>query len=225
MKLRITTLTLLILLTSSLVMALPPKGFKGVITYKITYAGEDINEQMKAFLPGMLVTKMRGDMSKTVMSMGMGQTIKIKNGEEKSVISLFDMMGQKVGLKSTWEDIQEELAKEPEAEIKYVNEQKEIAGYMCKKAIITLRDESGGKERLIAYYTKELGENPNHWDTRQFQDIEGILLEFQMASPQFTMTFTATSVDKGGVSKKEFDIPEDFEMKSREEIESMFGGI
>lgn len=203
----------------------PPKGFKGVINYKITYTGDEINDQMKSFLPKTMKTTMREHMSKTEMSMGMGKTIRIKNGKEKSVITLFDMMGQKIGMKSTWDDIVKDMAEEPEAEVKYVNEQKEIAGYMCDKAIITTKDAAGQKQRLTAYYTKELGENINHFDTKNFNQIEGILLEFQLATPQFTMTFTATSVEKGGVSKKDFLVPDDFEMKTKEEVESMFGGM
>jgi GLPGLI family protein len=218
----------LVLFAFSLVLmsysATPPKGFKGVITYKITYDGDDINEQMLSFLPKTMISYFRGAMSRTDLIMGMGKTIKIKNGDEKSVISLFDMMGQKVGYKADYEKVIEELKGEPEADIEIRDETKEIAGYECKRAVIETKSPDGEKMRMNAWFTEELGEYNNYFDTPEFKDINGILLEFEMKTPQFTMIFTAATVEKKNVSKKEFEVPDDYEMKSEEEIEAMFGG-
>jgi hypothetical protein len=96
---------------------------------------------------------------------------------------------------------------------------------MCQKAVIKFTDDEGSKQRLTAYFTDELGTNSNHFDTKQFAEIDGFMLEFEMHTPQFTMTFTATTIEKGGVSKKDFEIPEGFETKTREEVEAIFGGM
>jgi GLPGLI family protein len=206
-------------------MANPPSGFKGVIKYKIDYTGEGITDQMKSFLPKTMTTKYRGSMTRTDMNMpmGLGKTIKLKNGTEMTVTTMFDMADQKVAMKADMDQILDELADEPDVTVDFKDEQKEILGYMCNKAIIKFTDETGSKQRLTAYYSEELGTNANHFDTKQFKDIKGILLEFQLYNSRFTMSFTATSVEKGGVSKKDFVIPDDYEMKTREEIDAIFG--
>jgi GLPGLI family protein len=201
------------------------KDFKGIISYKITYSGSDDLEQMQNFLPKVMKTYFRGQFSKTEMSMGMGKTIKIKNGEDKSVTTLIDMMGQKIAVVSPWEEVEAEVA---ESDTKYTidikNETKEILGYSCRKAVISMEGGELDGEMMIAYFTDELGDNVNYFDTPEFKEIEGIMMEFEMITPQFTMHFTATDVEKKNVSEKEFQIPEDFEVKTKEEVEQLFGG-
>ena len=201
------------------------KDFKGVITYKITYSGDNINEQMKAYLPKVMTTSFKGMMSRTDMIMGMGKTVKIKNGEDNSVITLIDMMGQKIAIKMSSEEVQQDLEKEKNVSVEIKNETKEILGYTCKKAVITMTDDAGGEDIIIVYFTNELGDNVNYWDTPEFRNIDGIMLEFEMPTPQFTMTFTATSIDKKNVPKSDFEIPDDYEIKTKEEVESIFGGM
>lgn len=202
----------------------PPKGFKGTITYKITYEGDDINQQMLSFLPKTMISHFSGSMTRTDLIMGMGKTIKIKDGDNKSVVSLFDMMGQKVGYSENYEEILEGMDVESVAEVEIRDETKEIAGYNCKRAVIKTKGPDGEKIRMNAWFTEELGKYNNYFDTPEFKDIEGILLEFEMKTPQFTMVFTAASVEKKKVSKKEFEVPDGYDMKSKEEIEAMFGG-
>lgn len=197
------------------------KDFKGVITYKIEYGDLQIPEQMRTYLPQMLKIYFRGEMSKTMMITGGGKTAKIKDGEEKTVITLIDMAGQKIAMQATQEEIQKEIAESPSYTTEFKDDTKEVAGYECKKAVLIPEDDG---EWLTVYYTDELGNNVNYFDTPQYSEIPGIMLEFQMTTPQFTMTFTATEVDKKNVSSKEFDVPDEYEFKTAEELEQMFGG-
>ena len=197
------------------------KEFKGLITYTIEYSDMDLPEQMRPYLPRMLNMYFRGEMTKTVMTTAGGKTIKIKDGEEKTVITLIDMAGQKLAMKSNMEEIRKELENTPGYRTEFKNETRTIAGYKCKKAVLIPEDDG---EWLTVYYTEELGSNVNYFDTPQFSEIPGIMLEFQMSTPQFKMTYTASGVDKKTISKKEFKVPDDFEFKTAEEIQQMFGG-
>lgn len=210
---------------AGLVFAASPKDFKGVISYKISYEGADLNEQMLSFLPKTMMSYFKDEMSRSDLIMGMGKTIKIKNGEEKSVITLLDMMGQKVGYKMSYEELMEEMEDGSETEVEIRDETKEIMGYACRRAVIKIKSPEGETTRMNAWFTDELGTNTNHFDTPEFKDIEGILLEFEMQAPQFTMVFTAVSIDKKKVPSSEFEIPEGFEIKTKEEVEGMFGGM
>lgn len=51
------------------------------------------------------------------------------------------------------------------------------------------------------------------------------MLEFEIPTPEFNMIFSASSIEKKNVSKTDFEIPEDFEIKTQEEVEAMFGGM
>jgi len=200
---------------------LTAKEFKGVITYKVTYPGSDIPDEMRAYLPKTMSTAFSGSMSRTEMFMGMGKTIVIKNGDDKSTITLIDMMGQKFAIKATPEDIADELEDQDPGNVEIVNETKEILGYVCKKAIVTFEDKD---DKFIAYFTDELGINGNYFDTPEYRGIEGILMEFEIHTEEFTMHFTASSVDKKKIPESDFEIPEDYEIKTQEELEGMFGG-
>ncbi len=201
------------------------KDFKGVISYKITYSGDDINDQMKAFLPKVMTIRFKGMLTRTDIIMGMGKTVKIKNGEDKSVITLIDMMGQKIAVKTSAEEVQKDLESEMSASVEVMNETKEILGHTCKKAVITMTGETGNEDIIVVYFTESLGNNSNYFDTPEFKDIDGIMLEFEIPTPEFTMKFTASSIEKKNVSKTDFEIPEDFEIKTKEEVEAMFGGM
>lgn len=201
------------------------KDFKGVISYKITYSGDDINDQMKAFLPKVMTIRFKGMLTRTDIIMGMGKTVKIKNGEDKSVITLIDMMGQKIAVKTSAEEVQKDLESEMSASVEVMNETKEILGHTCKKAVITMTGETGNEDIIVVYFTESLGNNSNYFDTPEFKDIDGIMLEFEIPTPEFTMKFTASSIEKKNVSKTDFEIPEDFEIKTQEEVEAMFGGM
>ncbi|MCK4408353.1 MAG: hypothetical protein KAV44_11800, partial [Bacteroidales bacterium] len=57
-----------------------------------------------------------------------------------------------------------------------------------------------------------------------YSEIDGVLLEYEIDAKGMAMKFEATSVEKKNVSDKEFDIPEDYKITTKDELESMFGG-
>jgi len=199
------------------------KDFKGIISYKITFTGAEIPAEMQSFMPKMLKTSFSGALTKTEMLGGAYKTISIKNGDEKSVVTLIDMMGNKVGFKATEDEIKEEITGKSDVKVEIMNETKEILGYECKKALITTTEE-GQEIRLTVYFTDALGTNSNYFDTPEFKDIEGIMLEFQMVSAEFTMNFTASSIEEKKVPESEFEIPAEYKMMTKAEFESQFGG-
>jgi GLPGLI family protein len=208
-----------------LTAAASPKDFKGVIIYKITLSGDNVADEMKAMMPKSMTMTIRGNMAKSEMITGMGKTVSISNGEDKTNITLLDMMGQKIAVKTTNEEIKAEMAKQTPAVVEVMNETKDILGYACKKAIVHVTDETGGKQDITVFFTDELGTGAINFDNAQFKDINGVMLEFEMVNPQFTMHFIATSVEKKNVAETEFAIPEGYQIKTKDEMKSMFGGM
>jgi GLPGLI family protein len=197
------------------------KDFKGVVTYKITIEGSGVTDEMKNMMPKTMVMTIKGNKSRSEMVMSMGKSVTIIDGDSKTTTMLMDMMGQKIAIQSTTEEIMKEIADSPEPKVEITSETKEIAGYTCKKAIVTNPENDG---EIIVYYTEELGSSMLYFDNPQFKDINGVMLEFEMPNDSFSMHFTAVTVEKKSVDDSEFAIPEGYQVKTKEELKGMFGG-
>jgi GLPGLI family protein len=198
------------------------KEFKGVVTYKITIEGSGVTDEMKTMMPKTMIMTIKGNKARSEMVMSMGKTISISDGDSKTTTMLMDMMGQKFAIQSTTEEIMKEIADAPASKVEVTSETKEICGYSCKKAIITFE---GEETELTVYYTEELGSNAINFDNPQFKDINGVMLEFEMPyGGEFNMHMTAVTVEKKNVEDSEFAIPSDYQIKTKEELKSMFGG-
>ncbi|MEA3478106.1 MAG: DUF4412 domain-containing protein [Bacteroidota bacterium] len=218
------TLLLITVLAVAIAGTASAKDFKGIITYKISYPGSELDAQTKAMLPKMLTYKIKGNLAKTEMEMGgMGRQMQIINGDEKVVYTLIDMMGKKITFKMTEEEINKELENEPNVTVDYFDETKEIAGYECKKAVINM-DNDGTKSSFIVYYTDELGGQSLNFDNNMFKEIDGVLMEFEIIEGNMKMKMEAVSVKKENVPDSEFVVPDDFEEMTKEEMQNMFGG-
>jgi GLPGLI family protein len=200
------------------------KPFEGIVTFKISYPDSKFNESQQDVLPKMLTVAIKDTKSKTEIKTQMGAQIEIMDYKDKNKVTLMDIMGQKYAIKMTNEQIEKENSKEPPATVALTNETKVIAGYTCKKAIVTVNDD-GVKSTYVVYYTSELGPKAANFDNPIYKDIDGVMLEFSMKNPQFTMEFTATSVEKKSVSAKEFEIPVEYKVITKEELQSKFGGM
>lgn len=200
-----------------------PKSFEGVITFKITYPDNKFSESQMAMFPKVLIITIKGDKSKSEIQTPMGAQVEITNYSEKTKVGLINMMGQKYAIPETTEQIMEDMKKEPTPEVQVTGETKTIVGYTCKKAVVTVTD-NGSKTTYDVWFSEDFGaENPN-FDNPLYKDINGVLLEFSMVTPQFTMVFSAVSVEKKSISNKEFDIPEDYTVTTKEELQSKMGG-
>jgi GLPGLI family protein len=197
------------------------KEFKGVITYKITIEGSGVTDEMKNMMPKTMTMTILGNKARTEMVMSMGKTISITDGDSKETITLMDMMGQKIAIKSNYDEIMAEIEKSPKAQVEVTGETKDILGYACKKAIVTNTEDD---TEIYVYFTEELGSSALNFDNPQFKDINGALLEFEIPNEMFTMKFTAVSVEKKNVDASEFTIPEGYQIKTKEEMQGMFGG-
>ncbi len=220
--------TTLIILISAIVLSTNAfaggDGFSGVVVYNITYPEGELDPQMASMMPKTMKMKIKGDKSRTEISMGMGSTIAIFDGEANTGVTLMDIMGQKFAMKLSSDDITKELEEQGDVDINVTSETKEIAGYTCVKAIVTVTD---GKEKteMVVYFTKELGNGGfNYNNNPAFKDIEGVMLEYTLKEEKISMTMTAISVDKKKVADSEFEIPEGYNEITEDDLKNMFGG-
>lgn len=199
------------------------KPFEGVITFKITYPDSKFSESQLAMFPKMMTLSVKGDKSRTDMQMSGVNSVEITDYTAKTKVALLNMMGQKYAIKQTTEEIEKAMADEGKPAIELSNETKVIAGYTCKKAVVTVNND-GVKSVFEVYYTSELGTKAANFDNPYYKDIDGVLLEFIFSSKGINMKFTASSVEKKSLSAKDFEIPSDYKLTTQEELKNMFGG-
>ncbi len=217
------TFTILLAMMTIGVMALP-KQFEGIITYKISYPGSTFSEAQQAMFPKIMTITIKGQKTKSEIQTQMGSQIGITDYETKTKTQLINMMGQKYAIPQTTEEIMEEIKGAPVGEAQVTDETKTIAGYSCTKAIVTVNDD-GTKTTYEVWFSKEFGAENANFDNPLYKDIDGVLMEFSMITPQFTMKFQAISVDKKKISNKAFEIPADYTVTTMEELQSKMGGM
>lgn len=155
----------------------------------------------------------------------MGSNVNIFDSEKMTGIMLLDMMGQKYAVEMSTAEMEKDLAEGPEVKIEKLSETKEIAGYVCKKAIVkTLKANGDVDSELEVFYTQELGAGGINMDNPMFKDIDGVMLEYSIKEENISMKMTAVSVEKKKISDSEFEIPEGFKKVTEEELQLMFGG-
>jgi len=225
MKKHVTLSPLITVVFSLLTLAVmaASKDFEGVVTYKISYPNSEFSESQLAMFPKIMTVMIKGDKTRQELNTQMGSQIEITDYTAQSKTLLLNMMGQKFAIQQSIEDIKKEMQDEPVGEVVFSDETKTIAGYTCKKAVVTVNVD-GTKTTLEAWYTDEFGQQNVNFDNPTFQKIPGVMLEFTMNTPQFMMKFTAISIEKQKLSPKEFEIPADYTPTTMEELQSKMGG-
>lgn len=204
------SLILLILFGTTTLFA---QSFEGVIEVEITY--EDLSVEMKPYasmLPSTMTTHVKGNISKTVTPSSMGETTVIADSETGEILTLQDMMGNKIAVRTNTNDVE----KEEEPEVQFSDETKEILGYKCKKAYF----ENEGAEMTI-FYTEEL---PNLVSEAALKQIKGYPMQSILVTEQFTQTSTVKSIKEEKVKKIKMEVPADFNEMTLEEIKKMQSG-
>jgi hypothetical protein len=201
------------------------KFSEGVAEFEISY--QNLPEEMKqaeAMLPKKLTMYFKGQNTRSEMPSSMGNTITISNETKKEYYVLMDMMGSKTAIKQTTADIKKLQDEQQVKDLKVVtsNDTKTIAGYTCKKAIITFTT-NGQKEQIDCYYTEELPAITARKDISPgFDQIKGFMMEYAMNTNGIKMKITATKVRAEKVDDKLFTLPEGYTITTIDELKQQF---
>ncbi len=190
-----------------------PKIFQGTIVYKNITEKYDVNT-----VPSKLIYTIGDKKTINIINVG-GQSLKrIFNLEEGNIYSLFDIVNVKICLKSKIAEYLKESDKT--INIEYTNEEKEILGYKCKKAIVTYQTKNG-EVKANAYFTEDFGERNTNIEEL---NVKGITLEYEIVYQGVVYTFSAINIEIKKYKSKDFNIPSDYEIKTKEELQQMYGG-
>jgi len=191
--------------------SLKPGGGKiteGKISYKIDLSQTEMNFIQKQLMEAAKLTiAFKDAYVKTDFDLGMVATTVIADGDSKTGLMLFSMMGNKTAAKMTAEDFSKKQKEKGNYTIDYADETKEIAGYRCKKATVKL--ENGAT--LSMFYTEDI--QPAKINTEfTYEGIKGFPLEMQINMNGMVVNLVAGSVDGTPLPENYFsmEIPEGY---------------
>jgi GLPGLI family protein len=196
---------------------------EGHVKYKIDMSSDDpeMEMQMQMLQGSTFELYFAENKSRSEMNMGafvsMTTITDVENDE--MIMLMGGMMGNKA-VKSTLSEIEEENEEDvPEMEVTLVDEEKEISGYNCKKAILT--NEEG--DEMIFWYTEEIEVNKKGQSFLN-EDVPGFPLEFEITQGEMLMTMSVTEFEDKIEDKKtlfDMSIPEGYEEMTMEELQGM----
>ena len=191
------------------------KELQGELTYEITYLKlPDEMEGMESMLPKTMSIFLRG--SKTLLIqqvMGGSQSI-IADEATNTADILMDMMGQKIHIHMTKEELEAEEKNMSKPTFEYFSGTKKILGYKCKKAEVT--DAEG--EKSIVWYSPRI-----KFRHREYKDLNGYPLEYETSKNGTIIRTTATRLDKTKVPDERFLVPDGYTTMTMEELTKMMG--
>ncbi|MBI2270212.1 MAG: hypothetical protein HYU69_07625 [Bacteroidetes bacterium] len=194
---------------------------EGVIEFEASAV--DPNNPMADLAPNKMVVKFKDHKSIAEMSAGMGLLTMsfVSDYNNKTVTQLVKLLNKKYASVSNADDVQREISNS-KLRIQKTNETKLIAGYRCKKATISYEDNS--RPPFDVYYTEEIELEKPNWGN-EYNEIDGVLMEYQLKRYNLELRFTARRVAKSAVEDSDFETPGDYKLISQKELDDLFVGM
>jgi hypothetical protein len=195
------------------------QAFEGKIVTKIeVLESSKDTKRMAAMMGKEVITYIKGAKSRIVQSNALGQTVIISDSIAKESTILLDLMGKKMGIRTTGEEAQSNsMIPQVEGTFTTTTEHKMILGFDCVKTIFTLKDNSGSFEIWTALSIPNL--------TPNYPELAGYPLEFVLVTPDAKIKFTTTEITPTVITEDYFAIPSEYEIKSQEEMSKMLPSI
>lgn len=196
----------------------PP--FEGHIIFETDYELPPERQSMASMLPNKEKVYLKNGKSRVEREVSLGASmVLIDDPEMDSVVRLIDAEGMGAGASKARILYPRDSVGEPDIE-KIEGEEKEIAGYDCKKAIVTT-EQGDQKIETPVWYTEELKGGA----FQQFKGLDGFPMSFKTEANGMKVEKTATEVVEEEVPDSLFnDRPEGFETMSMEEFQKKMGG-
>lgn len=104
-----------------------------------------------------------------------------------------------------------------EVKVTATNETKEIAGYVCKKALV----ETGTGKKFEVFYCPNLGPKAANW-FNPYKEIDGMIMEYHYKQYNLDMKFVAVKVTADPVKDEFFVEPKGYEPITKEKMAEIF---
>ncbi len=184
---------------------------EGVIKYEVFVNGSEKPD-------GMYIVTVKNNLSRRELVMNNGfNNILISNQKTGTSISLNVDAENKYALTMTPAEVAEKNKRFEKTVFTFSEQKKKLAGYASSAA--TVRYLNG--EEATFYFTGDLLP-PHECFNTMFPGLQGVPLEYEVKSnAATTIRFVATALETKSVDLKVFDIPKDYKIVSKEELEKI----
>ena len=191
---------------------------EGVIEYGISYPKMDKDNFMRDFMPSKMKFSFKEDTYSNSFSAGMGmfKSSFICNKDDESFTQMVKLINKKYALTLSGDEISKSMSLKPSYSVEFTNDIKNIIGYNCNKAIVTVNNEA--QDAFIVYYTDKINIETPNW-CNEFIEIPGVMLEYQYEKYGVCMRFIAEKIKFKKIDEDEFSLPSEYKIISEPEME------
>ncbi|MBP6455552.1 MAG: hypothetical protein KA275_02380 [Chitinophagaceae bacterium] len=183
---------------------------EGVINYKIYLDGNTTEN-------GTFTVFVKQNNIKQVLNLNNGfSNIKIFNSKTQSTSSLNFINGAKYALVLTAMEVNEKNKEFAGAVFTKNLDTKKLAGYECTSQKVTY---TNGKKATL-YSTNALIPSAESFNA-MFPGLKEMPLEYEMNNGSSSMKFVAQSIEIKSVDSEEFNIPKDYKIVTKEELQNL----
>lgn len=191
---------------------------EGVIEYQITYPKMDKDNFMRDFMPSKMKFSFKDNSYSNSFSAGMGifKLNFICNKNDQEFIQLVKLINKKYALKLSGNEISKSISLKPSYSVEFTSEVKNIIGFNCNKAIVTVNNEQ--RDAFVVYYTDKIKIEEPNW-SNEFVEIPGVMLEYQYEKYGVCMRFSAEKITYKKVNDEDFTLQKEYKLISEPEME------
>lgn len=196
--------------------------FKGTVVFDISSLG-NLPEMAKSMMPTVMTYKYSTEKQSMALNFPMGAQKTIFDPATKTARILMNVIGQKLVINQTVAELEQLRKQEGETiGVKETNETKTIAGYLCKKTVLTKKTKDG-KENISNIYFTEAIDVSAFKIFNAFPEIKGFPLEFSMKSGPVEFKVLARTITKESIPASEFEVSSDYKVMTVAELQKFFG--
>lgn len=193
------------------------------LSYEVSVSSDNPQmQQMQSMMDGSKMDMYsNGKFSRTDFNMGsMMQMTSIIDYDSKQSLSLISGMSGKMAITASLADLKKKTEENQNIKVKLIDSTKEIAGFPCKKASITLPEGM----TLDMWYTTKINMGDLSGTSLDYKGIPGTPMEFMMKKGQMIFKYTATKYEPNvQVDAHFFDMtaPAGYKVISAEDLKNM----
>ena len=199
------------------------KPIQGVIVYDVTFPYLK-NKVLLNVFPEEMVVSFKGDQTHGMLKSlgGIVASEFISNEKERSFCQLLKAFQDRYVMELSENEVVDFVKTMPAMTFESTNETDSLAGYLCKKTIANFQLDS--VPPVILYHTTEIKLNNPNWYS-QYQEIDGVLLGYEVEQYGMRMKLIAKSVESKGINDKIFEISSKYERINSEEMNRMIDSL
>ena len=219
---------IVMMITSFYAFIQPAQKIKsGIIEYQMTFEGLPDDDPTSAmFQNSTMKICFTPDRTAMVMDMGIMNTTIISNVKEKTGIMLMNMMGNKMAIDLNEMDLKAVSDKKAanNIEVTPTNDTKEIAGYICKKYLVTMIQDDNVLNMPV--WVTDAIQPETRYNIDDFQSkFEGMPLEYNIMMNGMNIKLIAQDITLNKIDESVFNIPNDYKRITMKEYMNMMQGI